>query len=173
MCYYYTTQALKSVLSPVDTSQMSSGFEATIQACKALGLDLKDIPMGVLQIFYRSGMAFADHPGSFTPEQRQEWRDSVIWPRVRDNKPLPDTMPTLPPIIQNPRKEKKSYYVPTGRPPGRPRKVEVEHKIARPSEMVPLAGFAPAIFRLKGDCIDCFATEALKLENGRQSALLA
>jgi hypothetical protein len=88
-----------------------NGFEATMAACKALGLDLSNIPRGTLQIFYNSGMAFADHSGGFDAKARQEWRDSVIWPRVNDSHkgPLNDERPTLPPIIQNPRKR--------GRPP--------------------------------------------------------
>lgn len=92
---------------------MSNGFEATLKACQALGLDLSEIPRGTLQIFYMSGMAFADHPGAFDAKARQEWRDSVIWPRVRDphKGPLQDERPTLPPIIQKKR--------------GRPRKVAV------------------------------------------------
>lgn len=78
------------------------GFEATVVACKTLGLDIKDVPLGVLQIFYNSGMAFADHPGAFSHEQRQTWRDSVIWPKHREKRE-PDSLPKLPPIIQNPR----------------------------------------------------------------------
>jgi hypothetical protein len=87
-----------------------SGFEATIKACEALGLDLSGIPRGTLQIFYNSGMAFAQGAGGFDAKAAQEWRDSVIWPRVRDKEkhPLPETMPKLPPIIVKPRR---------GRPP--------------------------------------------------------
>jgi hypothetical protein len=87
----------------------NSGFEATLQACKTLGLDLSTVPMGVLQIFYNSGMSFSDHPGAFTPEQRQKWRDSVIWPRQKEAREPDSSPPKLPPIIEK-------------RRPGRPRK---------------------------------------------------
>lgn len=70
------------------TDHTLSGFQATLEACKKLGLDLSGVPPAVLQIFYNSGQAFADH-GIITHEQRveshkqrQRWRDSVIWPRV-------------------------------------------------------------------------------------------
>jgi hypothetical protein len=65
-----------------DNEIITTGFEATVLACKKLGLDIETVPKVVLQIFYNSGMAFADHPDAFTKEQRQQWRDSVIWPRV-------------------------------------------------------------------------------------------
>jgi hypothetical protein len=96
-----------------------SGFEATIQACKALGLDLSAVPMSVLQIFYNSGMSFADHPGAFTPEQRQAWRNSVIWPKHKEAREPDSSPPKLPPIIENrpPFGEKRK--------PGRPRKILV------------------------------------------------
>lgn len=70
------------------THEQMSGFQATLDACKKLGLDLSNVPPTVLQIFYNSGEAFADHD-LVTHEQRadahkrrQRWRDSVIWPQV-------------------------------------------------------------------------------------------
>lgn len=88
MCCCYTTQAfLKSVLSSycmTTDDQPVSGFEATLSACKKLGLDLKGIPRSVLHIFYNSGAAFSDHPCALAKEQRQTWRDSVIWPKTAE-----------------------------------------------------------------------------------------
>jgi hypothetical protein len=88
---------------------IDSGFEATLEACKALGLDLSNVSMVTLHIFYNSGMSFADHPGAFTPEQRQAWRDSVIWPTEKEAREPDSSPPKLPPIIEK-------------RRPGRPRK---------------------------------------------------
>jgi hypothetical protein len=82
----------------------TSGFEATLQACKTLGLDLTNVPVSVLQIFYNSGMAFSEHPGAFTKEQRQKWRDSVIWPKQKEARESDSAPPKLPPIIQKPRR---------------------------------------------------------------------
>lgn len=79
---------------------MSSGFDATLKACKALGLDISTVPVSVLQIFYNSGQAFADHPGAMTAAQKQTWRDSVTWPKQSDYSKEPDTLPKLPPIIE-------------------------------------------------------------------------
>lgn len=66
---------------------MTTGFDATLEACKKLGLDLSSVPRGILHIFYNSGAAFADHPDALTPEQKQTWRDSVVWPKPRDIAP--------------------------------------------------------------------------------------
>lgn len=66
------------------SNEIVSGFEATLKACEKLGLDLTGISRATLQIFYNSGQAFCDSPGSMTEPQRQLWRDSVIWPKVPD-----------------------------------------------------------------------------------------
>jgi hypothetical protein len=108
MCYCYTTQALNSFLHCIYDVVTNSGFDATLQACKSLGLDLSAVPMSVLRIFYNSGMSFADHPGSFTAEQRQQWRDGVVWPKQPEIVEAESGPSKLPPIIEKPRR---------GRPP--------------------------------------------------------
>jgi hypothetical protein len=82
----------------------NSGFEATLQACKSLGLDLSAVQISVLRIFYNSGMAFADHPDAFTAKQRQQWRDGVIWPKQPEIVEPESGPPRLPPIIEKPRR---------------------------------------------------------------------
>lgn len=59
------------------------GLMATIKALKALGFDLERLPMAVARMIYFSGVAFAGSDSS-SEEERQKWRDSVIWPSVKD-----------------------------------------------------------------------------------------
>jgi hypothetical protein len=77
----------KSVLYCIENSLKSmEGFDATIRACEALGLDVSNMPMAVLHAFYISGIAFASQSG-VTAQECQIWRDSVIWP----SRPKPST----------------------------------------------------------------------------------
>lgn len=60
------------------------GLMATIKALRLMGLDLERIPMAILRMIYFSGVAFARTDGS-TEAERQKWRDSVVWPTVKNS----------------------------------------------------------------------------------------
>lgn len=63
-----------------DLSYEQDGFSATVEACRTLGVELKDIPIAVLNIFYSSGIAFAEG-SKWNAEDRRAWRHSVITPK--------------------------------------------------------------------------------------------
>lgn len=60
------------------------GLMQTLKALKLMGMDLERIPMAILRMIYFSGVAFAKTDGS-TEADRQKWRDSVVWPSVKNS----------------------------------------------------------------------------------------
>lgn len=60
------------------------GLMATMKALRLMGLDLERVPMAILRMIYFSGVAFAGTDQS-TEADRQKWRDSVVWPSVKNS----------------------------------------------------------------------------------------
>jgi hypothetical protein len=75
----YATPANPFFVTIKNEEKSIEGFEATLQACKVLGLDISNIPKGILQAFYMSGLAFADQSG-MSPDEKRRWRESVLSP---------------------------------------------------------------------------------------------
>lgn len=60
------------------------GLMATMKALRLMGLDLERVPMAILRMIYFSGVAFAGSDKS-TEAERQKWRDSVVWPTIKNS----------------------------------------------------------------------------------------
>lgn len=56
------------------------GFTETLKRVKELGLDLSDVPMSTLRMFYLSGLAWAESDKTISPSQRLLWKNSIIYP---------------------------------------------------------------------------------------------
>lgn len=78
---------------------LMDGFAVTLAACKALDLDISNVPLGLLQVFYLSGAAFAEQSGT-TPEQQKLWRDSVLDPKHRTEIVYDSIATSVEPLIQ-------------------------------------------------------------------------
>lgn len=63
----------------IEATTPMDGFDATMKALQAMGLDLKGVPMGVARVLYCSGVAFAKSDRT-TEEEKLRWRNSIIWP---------------------------------------------------------------------------------------------
>jgi hypothetical protein len=70
----------------IKNGEKIDGFEATMRACKLLGLDISNIPKGILQAFYQSGIAFAEDVDT-SPDAKRRWRDSVLSPLTQHRGP--------------------------------------------------------------------------------------
>lgn len=63
----------------IKNEEKMDGFEATMRAFRALGMDVSEIPRGILHAMYMSGIAFYDER-SMSPDQKLRWRESVLNP---------------------------------------------------------------------------------------------